>query len=211
MGPPRHGGSPLLRRLRRSSGRPRRHGRLDEEPPQHRGHRLHQHIPRICDVRRRRSHVAGGVPAGKARSGNVRGDQPIRAGRHRRHRGRAFLRARRRGHPRYRARLRQQPARRRPGRRFHHHPTARAQHRVVRRGDRHLLRAQDPRGRAGHRFGETLQQRRHPGQVLEHHQLRGRLLRHRSGRAELLPGVGTRPDARAGRHARRHPAVAHLS
>ena len=151
------------------------------------------------------------VMYGKARSGNVRGDQPIRAGRHRRHRGRAFLRARRRGHPRYRARLRQQPARRRPGRRFHHHPTARAQHRVVRRGDRHLLRAQDPRGRAGHRFGETLQQRRHPGQVLEHHQLRGRLLRHRSGRAELLPGVGARPDARAGRHARRHPAVAHLS
>ena len=39
----------------------------------------------------------------------------------------------------------------------------------------------------------------------------GRLLRHRSGRAELLPGVGARPDARAGRHARRHPAVAHLS
>ena len=200
--------SRMLRGVLRRPGRHAHRRRMDRGPAQRRGQPGGLIQREDARLRERQDHPACRVlPAGPG-AGDHRPGERIRAQGHRGHRGRALLRARGRRPHGHRPRPREQPLGRRPGRRVHHHAAARARHAAFRRGHRDFVQAQDPRGAAGPGDGEGLQQRRHPHDVPEHHQLRRRLLRHRGGRAALLPEVGARPDHRRGGHARRHPPIA---
>ena len=128
--------------------------------------------------------------------------------RNRRDGGHPVLRARRRGLLRHRARAREQPERRQPRGRLHHHAAACAQHAPIKRGKRYLVSAQSSRSRARHRDGAGVFQRRHPAYVPEHDQLRLGVLWHRGRSAALLLQERNRPFTCRGGDTCGHPSVA---